>query len=326
MMTIKKLIACAIAPVVAATALTLSLSASAERMRLGHVTPPSHIWHKVAERFNDNLKQESGGKDSLMIFPLSKLGGDDQMIDLLQSGGMQLAILTAGSLSNRADEFNGWFLPFAFDNVSDAAAATQAPAAQQMLADLKQHKLVGLGYTLAGMRHVISSKPISSVDDFANKKIRAFPNKLFNDWWSQLGAAPTALAISDVSPALTTNLLDAVDVDLDIVVGLKMYQQAPYLTLTNHMAFPGVVVASEVWWNKLGEEKQNQVLKAFREAEAWGFKQQAEAEVSNLERLKAEGVTVTEFDRAQLAPVAQRIVDTYTAGNPAIKSFYEQTR
>jgi TRAP-type C4-dicarboxylate transport system substrate-binding protein len=86
------------------------------------------------------------------------------------------------------------------------------------------------------------------------------------------------------------------------------------------------VVASEVWWNQLGEDKQNQVLKAFREAEAWGFRQQAQAEVSNLERLKAEGVTVTEFDRAQLAPVAERIVGTYTAGNAEIKSFYEQTR
>jgi TRAP-type C4-dicarboxylate transport system substrate-binding protein len=113
MISIKKLVACAVAPVIATAALTLSLSASAERMRLGHVTPPSHIWHQVAERFNDNLKQQSGGKDSLMIFPLSKLGGDDQMIDLLQSGGMQLAILTAGSLANRADVFNGWFLPFA---------------------------------------------------------------------------------------------------------------------------------------------------------------------------------------------------------------------
>jgi tripartite ATP-independent transporter DctP family solute receptor len=326
MMNFKKLIACAIAPVVAATALSLSLSASAERMRLGHVTPPSHIWHKVAERFSDNLKADTGGKDSLMIFPLSKLGGDDQMIDLLQSGGMQLAILTAGSLSNRADEFNAWFLPYAFEDVADAARATQTPAAQQMLADLKTHKLVGLGYTLAGMRHVISSKPIASADDFANKKIRAFPNKLFNDWWSQLGAAPTALAISDVSPALSTNLLDAVDVDLDIVVGLKMYQQAPYLSLTNHMAFPGVVVASEVWWNKLSEEKQAQVLKAFHEAETWGFEQQAEAEVANLARLKEEGVTVTEIEPTQLQAVADSIVESYTAGNPAIKSFYEQTR
>jgi tripartite ATP-independent transporter DctP family solute receptor len=320
MVTFKKLFAVT----AIASALTFSFSASAERMRLGHVTPPSHIWNQVAERFNDNLKEASGGKHSIMIFPLSKLGGDDQMIDLLQSGGMQLAILTAGSLSNRAEDMNAWFLPYIFDNVTDAANASKHPAAQEMLDNLKQHKLVGLGYTFAGMRHVISSKPMTSAGDFRNKKIRSFPNKLFNDWWNQLGAAPTALAISDVSSALTTNLLDAVDVDLDIVVGLKMYQQAPYLTLTNHMAFPGVVVASEVWWNRLSDEDRTLVLNAFKEAEEWGFRKQAEAELSNLELLKREGVTINEFDEAQLSQAAEAIVGKYSAASEGINSFYLQ--
>lgn len=307
-----------------ASALTFSLSASAERLRLGHVTPPSHIWHQVAERFNDNLKEASGGKHSIMIFPLSKLGGDDQMIDLLQSGGMQLAVLTAGSLSNRAEDMNAWFLPYIFDDVTDAAEASQHPAAREMLDNLKQHKLVGLGYTFAGMRHILSTKPMTTVEDFENKKIRSFPNKLFNDWWQQLGAAPTALAIGDVSSALTTNLLDAVDVDLDIVVGLKMYQQAPYLTLTNHMAFPGVVVASEVWWNRLSEEDRTLVLNAFREAEEWGFKKQAEAEISNLELLKGEGVTINAFDATQLQSAADVVVEKYRAASEGIDAFYLQ--
>lgn len=320
MLTFKKLFAAT----TIAMALTFSFSVSAERMRLGHVTPPSHIWHQVAERFNDNLKEASGGKHSIMIFPLSKLGGDDQMIDLLQSGGMQLAVLTAGSLSNRAEDMNAWFLPYIFDDVTDAAEASKHPAAREMLENLKQHKLVGLGYTFAGMRHVISSKPMTSLADFQNKKIRSFPNKLFNDWWNQLGAAPTALAISDVSSALTTNLLDAVDVDLDIVVGLKMYQQASNLTLTNHMAFPGVVVASEVWWNQLSEEDRNLVLNAFREAEQWGFKKQAEAEISNLELLKNEGVTINQFDKAQLRQAAEAIVEKYSAASEGINAFYLQ--
>ncbi|PSJ45653.1 C4-dicarboxylate ABC transporter [Zobellella endophytica] len=322
MVTLKKLFAVT----AIASALTFSFSASAERMRLGHVTPPSHIWNQVAERFNDNLKEASGGKHSIMIFPLSKLGGDDQMIDLLQSGGMQLAILTAGSLSNRAENMNAWFLPYIFEDVTDAAEASKHPAAQEMLENLKQHKLVGLGYTFAGMRHVISSKPMTSADDFKNKKIRSFPNKLFNDWWNQLGAAPTALAISDVSSALTTNLLDAVDVDLDIVVGLKMYQQAPYLTLTNHMAFPGVVVASEVWWNRLSEEDRTLVLNAFKEAEEWGFRKQAEAEISNLALLEKEGVTINEFDEAQLQEAAAAVVESYTAASAGIDAFYQQQR
>ncbi|WP_221796158.1 TRAP transporter substrate-binding protein [Oceanobacter mangrovi] len=309
----------------AATA-TASLTAQAETLRMGMVTPPTHIWNKTSEHFNDNLQAATSGKTKIMIFPLSKLGGEQQMIDLLQSGGIQLAVLTAGVLSNREDSISGWFLPGLFDSVADAAAATQRPEAQKMLKKLEADKLVGLGYTLAGMRHVISLQPMTSVDDFANKKIRSFPNKVFNDWWQELGAAPTAMPLSEVSPALTTNLLDAVDVDLDVVVGLKMYQQAPNLTLTNHMAFPGIVVASKKWWDSLTDEKRETVMKSFKEAESWGFKQQEAAEVSNLEKLKAEGVQVNSFAKASLQPVMNKISGKYLSENPDIKAFYSENK
>lgn len=307
-----------------ATMLTFSATTQADRLRLGHVTPPSHIWHQVSERFNENLQRESEGEHSINIFPLSQLGGDDQMIAMLQSGGVQLAVLTAGSLSNRSEAMNAWFLPGAFENVTDVAAATELPMAQKLLDDLEAQRLVGLGYTLAGMRHVLSTEPMNSVEDFRNKKIRSFPNKLYNDWWSALGAAPTALAIGDVSSALTTNLLDAVDVDLDIVVGLRMYQQAPYLTLTNHMAFPGVVVASKRWWDSLDDDYRDMVMRSFKEAEAWGYQKQAEAELANLAFLKEQGVNVSEFDRASLQAVIDQITETYTSGNADIKAFHDQ--
>lgn len=310
--------------IVAATLLSTSLFAQADRLRLGHVTPPTHIWHQVAEKFHENLQKESGGKHSINIFPLSQLGGDDQMVAMLQSGGIQLGIITVGVLANRVDSMNAWFLPYMFENVEDAAAATKLPAAQQFLQDLEKQRLVGLGYTMAGMRHVLSTKPITTMEDFNNKKIRSFPNKVYNDWWHQLGAAPTALAIGDVSSALTTNLLDAVDVDLDILVGLKMYQQAPNLTLTNHMAFPAVVVASKRWWDKQTPEYQAVILKAFKDAEEWGFQKQAEAEIANLKLLQDAGVNIQQFDPSTIQPVIDKVIKDYTSKNSDINTFYQQ--
>lgn len=301
-----------------------SLFAQADRLRLGHVTPPTHIWHQVAEKFHENLQKESGGKHSINIFPLSQLGGDDQMVAMLQSGGIQLGIITVGVLANRVDSMNAWFLPYIFKDVEDAAAATKLPAAQKFLKDLEQQRLVGLGYTMAGMRHVLSTKPINRLEDFANKKIRSFPNKVYNDWWQQLGAAPTALAIGDVSSALTTNLLDAVDVDLDILVGLKMYQQAPNLILTNHMAFPAVAVASKRWWDRLSDDYKAMVIKAFKDAEEWGFQKQAEAEITNLELLRKAGVNIQQFDPATVQPVVDKIISDYTSQNSDINTFYKQ--
>lgn len=286
--------------------------------------PPSHVWHQVAERFASNLEKETAGRFKTRISPQSKLGRDPQLIQLLQSGGLQFAVLTAGDLSNRSESMFAWFLPYTFRDVAHAGAAARTPAAREMLEQLDGHGMVGLGYTFAGMRHVLSGKPVKTPGDLANQKIRSFPNEIFSDWWQANGAAPTALPISEVSPALTTKLLDAVDVDLDVLVGLKFYQQAGNLAMTNHMAFPGVMVASKKWWSRQSEEDRVLIRKLFAEAEAWGIQRQIEAEASNLQTLKDAGVNVETPELAPFQKVGTAIVDKYTARNPTIKAFAEQ--
>ncbi len=302
--------------------LGLSAAVSAQTLRMGHVTPPSHIWHKVSLRFADNLKNGSQGAFQTKIYPLSKLGGDDQMIELLQSGAIQFAVLTAGNLSNRSPSMNAWFLPYTFQNIDEAAAAVHTPEARRLLDDLAQHKLVGLGYTLAGMRHLITTAPVSGIGDLRNQKIRAFPNPLFNRWWRQLQAAPTALSVSDVMPSLTTNLINGVDADLDIVVGMKMYHQAPYLTLTNHMTFPGVVVASKPWWDKLTPQQRRQVVQAFTEAEQWGLAEQTRQEKNNIAELEKAGVKVVTPDYAPLQAIGKEVAQEYVTQQPSTAAFY----
>lgn len=299
-------------------------STQAETLRLAHIVPPSHVWHQVAERFATNLEKDSAGRFVTKISPQAKLGRDPQLIKLLQSGGIQLAILTVGDLSNRSEALQAWFLPYTFKDVAHAGAAARTPAAREMLAQLESQGMVGLGYAFAGMRHVLSVKPVGSPDDLRNKKIRSFPNEIFSDWWQAMGAAPTALPLSEVSPSLTTNLLDAVDIDLDAVVGLKFYQQAGNLAMTNHMAFPAVMVVSKKWWDKQSEADRALIQKLFDEAEAWGIRKQVEAEASNLATLKEAGVNIPEVALEPFQKVGAEVTAKYTERNPTIEAFAEQ--
>lgn len=298
----------------------------AESLRIGMVTPPGHIWNRVTERFDENLVKASDGKLHIRMSSLAKLANEQEMIAQLQDGHMQLAILTAGSLATLEPSFSGWYLPFLFRDVGAAAQATSSQASQEMLQSLSGHRIMGMGYAFAGMRQVVATTPVNSIDDFRNLKIRAFPDPVFNDWWTVLGASPVVLPVSDMGPALGNKRLDAVDVDLDLLVGLKMYQKAPYLTLTNHMAFPGVMVMSLDWWNKQTPDNQQMVITAFREAEAWGFKQQAAAEVSNLELLKRAGAEVSTLNPAGFTVQTREVVEKYTDSNETIKRFYQQNQ
>lgn len=300
--------------------------AGAQALKLAHVTPPTHVWHQVSEKIAADLDKASGGKMKIAVSPLQKLGTEAQVVNLMQAGAVQFAVFTVGGLANREESLLGWSLPYVFKDVPHAARASATPASREMLKRLEASGLVGLGYSFAGMRHVLSLNPVASSKDLAGKKIRAFPSPVYNDWWLANGAAPTAMPLSEVAPALTTKLLDAVDIDLDALVGLKFYQQAPNLTLTNHMAFPGVIAVSKKWWDARTDAERDMIRKVVADAEKWGAQVAAEAEVSNLKKAQADGAKVIAFDAKSFQAVAAPVRDKYIGKNPLIADFYKQAK
>lgn len=315
-----------------AIALTISMglgiaaNVNAATYRMAMVTHPSHNWNKVADKMNTELKELSDNKNQIRVFPLSQLGTDSQVITTMQTGGIQLAVLTATSLSTRVPEFNAWSMPFVIKDVEHGYSAAQSDSAKKMLELLDSQGLVGIGYAFAGMRQILSVKPVASIDDFRNMKIRSVPSEVYSDFWRKVGAAPTALDPADITSALTTNLLDAVDADFDLAASMKYQQQAPNLIVSNHMPFPGVVVASKRWWEKLSEEDRQDVLESFARSERWGVDQQIQAEVDNLEMLVNDGGQKNEVDLTKLHEIGADMVQDYAAKYPLIQQFYDENK
>jgi TRAP-type C4-dicarboxylate transport system substrate-binding protein len=301
-------------------------TAHAQALKLAHITPPTHVWHQVSEKIATDLAGATGGQMKITVSPLQKLGNEAQVVNLMQAGAVQFAVFTVGGLANREESLLGWSLPYVFKDVAHAARAAQAPAAREMLKRLEASGLVGLGYTFAGMRHVLSLQPVASPKDLAGKKLRAFPSPVYNDWWLANGAAPTAMPLSEVAPSLTTKLLDAVDIDLDALVGLKFYQQAPNLTLTNHMAFPGVIAVSKKWWDARSDAERSTIRKVVADAETWGVKVAVDAEAANLKKATEGGAKVISFDAAAFQKAAGPVRDKYLAKNALIASFHKQAQ
>ncbi len=303
-----------------------AITVQAQTIKLGHITPPTHVWHQIAMRMAAELEQTPGAVLRISVSPLAKLGNEPQMIQLMQAGAQQLGIITVGALSNREQSLQAWSLPYVFDDVAQASQASATPAARAMLERLQQHGLVGLGYAFAGMRHVLSLQPVRSAQDLAHKKIRSFPSPLYNDWWNAVGAAPTAMTLSEIAPSLTTGLLDAVDVDLDALVGMKLHYQAPYLTLTHHTAFPAMIVASRKWWDALGEADRALLTRVVQDAQQWGVQAAIDADRSNLEQARADGAQVVNADLQAFEAAGAQVREKYLSRNPLIAQFYTQAR
>lgn len=285
--------------------------------------PHSHIFTKQAFKVKSDLEKASKGKFLVEVHPFNKLGNVPTVISLLQAGALEIGVMPIGDLALRNTAFYSWFVPMTFKDISDAHRATKTPTAKKIVKMLENQGMVFLAYAFPGQRHVISTFPVSSMDDFKGKKVRTFPNDAFKKWWMALGAAPSAVRLPEIAQSLQTGVLDAVDVDLDLLVGLKLNKQAPHLVLTNHMAFPGVVLASKKWWDKLPKEDQAIIGKVFQSAEEYALTEQVKVEVENLETLKADGIKIHEVDMSVLEKPATEVKEYLIKRDPIVKEFID---
>lgn len=302
-----------------------AIAAEARELRMGLITPPSHVWTKVANRIAEKLPEATGGELTLAVFPAGQLGSEQEMFQQLSTGLLDAGIMTAAITSLRAPSLQGWFTPYLFPDVSAAIAATETPAAGEMLKELDAAGLHGIGYTFAGMRHILmKDAPATEAAALANKKIRIVPFPAMKTWWEAVGAVPTPVNLTEVYQALQTGLLDGIDIDLDALVGLKFGEVAKGLTITNHMAFPAVALVSDMTWQGMSAEEQAAFTVVVDEALAWGSAQQLEAEKANLASLQSV-MTVAELTNGkEVFAAANDAVQAIFAANPLIVAFQAQ--
>ncbi|UDM07062.1 TRAP transporter substrate-binding protein [Halomonas sp. NyZ770] len=309
-----------------ASLLAASAPALAKELRLGMITPPQHIWSQSAEQFAEAVAERSDGELTIALFPAGQLGDESAMFSQMETGLLDMGIMTAALTSQREPSMVGWFTPFLFSSVEEAAKATETEAARQMLANLESKGLHAFGYAFAGMRHILMRDTrVEGVDDVARKNMRIIPFAAMNAWWRAMDARPTPISLPDVYQALQNRMLDGVDIDLDALVGSGFYEVAEHLTLTSHMAFPAVSVMSQATRASLSDEQRQIIDEAMEEALAWGIEAQIEAEQRNLATLQeAIDVFILEDAESVFAPANQAFAERF-GDHPLIQAFQQQS-
>ena len=292
-----------LATVVAVASITMATAAAAAplKLRLGTGTPPKHVWSLAAERFSQKIEEATNGEVQVAVFTSSQLGPESDLLQQMQVGVIDMGVISAAATSAKAPAFLAWFSPFALSSVEETIEASKTEVAQKILGELKPLGIKGMGYVFAGMRHILTTEgPVTGLESLEGKKIRITPFPGMQVWWKAAGAVPTPVQLGDTYQALNSGLLDGVDIDLDALVAFSMQQVAKNLTVTNHMAFPGVAMLTEAAWAKMTEEQQKTFRKVMDESLAWAGEQQVAAEKRNITKLKAE-MTVTDMENAKEA-------------------------
>src|SRR4051795_7552698 len=88
------------------------------------------------EKFAELVKEKSGGKITIKLFPGGTLGGDVQTLSALQGGTVEMLMMNAGLLAGLSKDFALVDLPFLFDNAQQADAVMDGPFGTKLMEQL----------------------------------------------------------------------------------------------------------------------------------------------------------------------------------------------
>jgi len=284
------------------------------------------------EKWTVILRERSGGRIDAQHFPAAQLGGLAQALEGSRIGTIQ--VTTAGPDSEEAiapeiAAFGG--APgFIYKDEAHVDRVLQGPLGQQV-SDIARRKtgVEFVAYGETGFRHILSKRPVTSLDTLKGLKIRVPELRIWVDFWRKLGANPTPLPYSEQYSALSTGVIDGLDSDFFSIIGFKWHEQARDLTLTSHWFLPKAVRVNARWLDSLPPDLRDMVRASAKEVFAeQRATNRAKADAA-LGELKEKGVNVyaiTDAERAKCTHLTVVLFDEFGAKSPETKVMIEKIR
>jgi tripartite ATP-independent transporter DctP family solute receptor len=292
-------------------------------LKASDVHPEGYPTVQAVEDMGKKLAAATDGRLTIQMYASMQLGGEKEAIEQAQVGAIQLARVSVGTLGPVVPELNVFNLPFLFRDTAHMEKVIDGPIGRQLLdkvTDNPNTHLVGLAWMDAGARNFYDTKkPIKSIDDLKNLKIRVMGNPMFVEMMTDLGGNGVAMGYDQVFSALQTGVVDGAENNPPSFYFDNHYQVAKYYTLTEHLIVPEILVFSRPSWDKLSADDQALIRKLAREAQLdervlWK-KKEAEA----IDKMKAAGIEiVTIADKTPFQQAVKPVWDKYGAQYAAL--------
>jgi TRAP-type C4-dicarboxylate transport system substrate-binding protein len=146
-----------------------------------------------------------------------------------------------------------------------------------------------IGFAGGGTRNIFVNKPVRNMEELKALKVRVQGAPIWSKTFAAAGMAPTVIAYNEVYNAIQNGVIAAGENEAAGVEQMKFYEVAPHLSMTQHAITIRPLCFSGKTFQKLPKDLQAAVLKAGKEAGAYGRKIESSEDEAKLVRMEGEG-------------------------------------
>lgn len=198
---------------------------------------PSHPVNKRAQEAIDRIRNATGGRLDIKLFPANQLGSDTDLLTQVRSGGVEFFNQASVVLSTLVPTAGIVNTGFAFHDYDQVWKAMDGPLGAHVRAQIEKVGLLTMSKPWDnGFRDVTSSsKPVKTPGDLKGLKLRVPAAPMLSSLFTALGASPSPINFNELYSALQTKLVEGQENPLAIISTARLYEVQKFCSLTNHV-------------------------------------------------------------------------------------------
>ena len=272
-------------------------------IKFPHVTAPATPKGQAAERFKEVVEERLAGRVTVEVYPSGQLMSDDDSLDALVFGEVQMIAVSLSKLDRLTHRFQIFDLPFLFPDLPTVERFQASPDGRVLLDSMIDKGILGLAYWHNGMKQFGGPVAMRSPSAAEGLKFRIMESDVLQAQVLQIGGNPQKMAFGEVYQALQTGAVDAQENTWSNMYSSKFYEVQDYLTETNHGYLGYLVAVNRDFWNSLPDDIRSELNAIVEEVAARANKQSSQIDMDGRARIIESGasevVTLTPDELAE---------------------------
>jgi tripartite ATP-independent transporter DctP family solute receptor len=274
-----------------------------------------HAFTKALLRFQELVAKYSGKPISFVMHKNSELGLEKDYFAYMNQGkAVDYAIVSPAHMStfSRAAPFID--APFIFRDLAHWNQVLDQDLLKPIADEIAQKADVMLiGYAGGGTRNIFVNKPVRNLAEMKGLKVRVQGAPIWSRTFAAIGMSPTVIAYNEIYNAIQNGVIAAGENEAAGVEQMKFYEVGPNLSMTEHAITIRPICFSGKTFKTLDKNLQAAVLRAGKEAGAYGRQVESSEDTAKLEALEKAGKLkrVAFTDRPQMKKLVDPVIEAY---------------
>jgi tripartite ATP-independent transporter DctP family solute receptor len=294
-----------------AVAVSGPVSAADIVLKAGHSQNAGEPMDKALHMMREHLEEATGGKATIEIFPNMQLGGEVEMIKQVLTGTLDITSPSNAPLTNFVPELKIFDMPFLFRDEAHMISVLRGPVLQDINEIVSERGIRLLGVYNVGVRHIMSSTPVRSMDDLKGLKIRTMQSKYHMAAFNAFGANATPISYAELYSSLQTGVVDGAEAANTNYFGKKFYEVAPYWGQVGWTILTAPLIMSDKKFSSLPADVQQALIEGGNKAAMWEQDYYASVDQGRLDDVRNAGVSITKLDIAPFQAASQKVYDEF---------------